>query len=416
MRVTAIEIQLDGVQVGATGTASPHSVTLDTTAYASGQHVVRARARDAAGNVSPWVANTVSFGGARTQPRGFTRNEGWITGLSSATAMAQAPDGRFFVAQQGGALRVVKNGTLLAAPFVTLPVDSAGERGLIGVALHPGFASNGYVYVYRTVTQNGTHNRISRYTASSANPDVAAAGSEVVIADLPTLSGATNHNGGAMNFGIDGKLYVAVGDNASGANSQNPATALGKMLRLNDDGSIPADNPYAATQTGLARAVWASGLRNPFTFAIQPGSGRMYINDVGQDTWEEVNLGAPGANFGWPGSEGPANVGAGVTAPLFAYRHSAASPAGSGPGGFFVGYAITGGAFYPADGAFPAAYRNSYYFADYVSRFVGRLDLANGHAAYSFGSVSGDPVGLLTGIDGALYLLTRNSVVRFSAP
>ncbi len=414
--VTSVEIQVDGSQVGSTGGASPHTVSLDTTAYASGQHIVRTRAKDAAGNTSPWAAATVSFGGTRTQPTGFTRNESWVTGLSSATAFAQAPDGRLFVAQQGGALRVVKNGAPLGTPFITLTVDPNGERGLIGVALHPAFASNGFVYVYHTTSENGAHNRISRFTANPSNPDVVLSGSELRIADLPALSGATNHNGGAMHFGSDGKLYVAVGDNANSANSQNLSSPLGKMLRLNEDGTIPSDNPYYASQTGLARAIWASGLRNPFTFAVQPGTGRIHINDVGQDTWEEINLGAPGANYGWPASEGPNNITTGVTAPLFSYKHSAASPAGSGPGGFFTGFAIAGGAFYPTSGAFPAAYRNSYYFADYVSRFVGRIDLANNNAAYAFGRVAGDPVDLLTGIDGALYVLTRTGIVRFSFP
>ena len=148
------------------------------------------------------------------------------------------------------------------------------------------------------------------------------------------------------------------------------------------------------------------GLRNPFTFAVQPGTGRIHINDVGQGTWEEINLGAPGANYGWPSSEGPDNVGAGVTGPLFAYKHSAASPAGSGPGGFFVGFAIAGGSFYPDAAPFPVGYRNSYYFADFVSGFIGRFDWIN-NASYAFATVTGAPVDLLTGSDGALYLLTR---------
>ncbi len=156
-------------------------------------------------------------------------------------------------------------------------------------------------------------------------------------------------------------------------------------------------------------------MRNPYTFAVQPDTGRIHINDVGQDTWEEINLGAPGANYGWPTSEGPHDVGAGVTGPLFAYRHGAASPAGSGPGGFFVGFAIVGGSFYPDAAPFPVGYRNSYYFADYVSQFVGRFDWLN-NAAYAFGTVAGSPVDLLAGSDGALYVLTRTEIMRFSAP
>ncbi len=408
--VTGVEIQLDGSQIGSTSTGSPHSVSVDTNAYTSGQHVVRSRARDAAGNVSAWVSRTVHFGGNRVLPAGFTMNQSWITGLSSATAFAQAPDGRILIAQQGGALRVVKAGALLAPPMLTVTVDSNGERGLIGVTVHPNFASNGYVYVYYTTAEGGTHNRVSRFTATGDT-----AGSEQIIFELPALS-ATNHNGGAMHFGIDGKLYVAVGDNANSSNAPLLTSVFGKMLRLNDDGTVPADNPFVATTTGQAQAIWARGLRNPFTFAVQPGTGRIHINDVGEGTWEEINLGVPGASYGWPGSEGPDNVSAGVTGPLFTYKHSAATPvAGAGPGGFFTGFAIAGGAFYPDAAPFPAGYRNSYYFADYVSKFVGRYDWVN-NASYAFATVSGSPVDLLTGTDGALYLLTRGGITRFSAP
>lgn len=411
--VTQLEIQVDGQPVaGGTGTSAPHSVTVDTNAYASGQHVVRARARDAAGNTSNWTTVTVSFGGSRSAPAGFTRAN-FVTGLSSATAFAQAPDGRFFVAEQGGALRIVQNGALLGTPFMTLTVDSIGERGLIGVALHPQFATNRWVYVYFTTTENGVHNRISRFTADAATPNVVAAGSELRIADLPALSGATNHNGGAMHFGSDGKLYVAVGDNASGSNAPLLTTRLGKMLRLNEDGTIPTDNPFFATATGDNRAIWARGLRNPFTFAVRSSDGRMHINDVGEGTWEEINLGVPGADYGWPGTEGPTSA-AGITAPLFAYDHNSGSA--SGPGGFFSGCAITGGTFYGDSGSFPAAYRNSYYFADFCTRVVGRLDLANGNAAYQFGALAADPVDMLVGNDGALHVLTRGGIVRFSAP
>jgi glucose/arabinose dehydrogenase len=400
--VTDLEIQLDGVQVGPIGT----TVTVDSNAYASGQHVIRARARDAANNLSPWHSVTVQFGGSRAVPAGFTADQSWITGLSSATAFAQTPDGRFLVAQQGGALRVVKNGTLLGTPMLNVSVDSRGERGLLGVAVHPDFTSNGYIYVYYTSTETTIHNRISRFTVTG---DVASG--EEKLVDLPTLSNATNHNGGAIHFGADGKLYAAVGDNANTSTPQNLSSPFGKMLRFNDDGSIPGDNPFC-TNSSLQCAVWAYGLRNPFTFAVHPGTGRIHINDVGQGTWEEINLGVPRANYGWPASEGPDNVTGGVTGPLFAYKHSAASPAGSGPGGFFVGFAIAGGSFYPDTGPFPVGYRN---FADYVRNFVGRYDWVN-DAAYAFASVSGSPVDLLTGNDGALYLLTRNGITRFSSP
>jgi len=407
--MATVEFQVDGVAAGAAQTSAPYSVSVDTNAYASGQHVLRVRASDAAGNQSAWASVTVSFGGSRTQPAGFTRTT-YITGLSLATAFAQAPDGRIFVSQQGGAMGVVKNNALLATPFMTLPVDSNGERGLLGVAFDPNFASNNFIYVYYTATTPTTHNRISRFTA---NGDVAVPGSEFLIADLPNLN-ATNHNGGGMHFGADGKLYVSVGENANGANSQDLTTPLGKLLRLNVDGSIPSDNPFCATQGNLACAVWAYGLRNPFTFAVQPATGRIHINDVGEGTWEEINVGVAGANYGWPTTEGPTTA-AGITPPLFAYKHMPTVPAGSGPGGFFTGCAIIGGAFYPNSGPFPAAYQGSYFFSDLCSAFVARLDLAN-NAAYSFGAVPGNPRGMLVANDGALLVLTQDSIVRFSSP
>ena len=415
--VANVEFQVDGKTLLTTSNGPLYQAPLNTSSYASGQHVVRARSRDGAGNVSAWASATVRFGGAVEVPAGFTKNEAWISGLTSATAMAQAPDGRLFVAEQGGALRIVKNNALLTAPFLQLGVDSTGERGLIGVTLHPDFANNGYVYVHYTTAEGGTHNRVQRFQAIPPSNDVVSAGSGLALVDLPPLS-ATNHNGGAIHFSADGKLLVGVGDNAVGANSQNLNNPLGKLLRFNDDLSIPGDNPFAGSSTGQGRAIWAYGQRNPFTFAVQPGSGRIHINDVGQNTWEEINLGAAGANYGWSASEGPDNIGPGVTRPIFNYKHSAAIPAGSGEGGFFTGFSIAGGAFYPSSGAnavFPAEFRGNYFFADFISRFVGVLDLANGNAAYSFASLAGSPVDMLVGQDGALYVLTRTAITRISA-
>src|SRR5688572_27036539 len=170
--------------------------------------------------------------GAATVPVGFT--ESVVTGgLSNPTAMAFAPDGRLFICQQGGQLRVVKNGTLLGTPFLTVTTDATGERGLLGVAFDPAFSSNGFVYVYYTVPGSPPHNRLSRFTASG---DVALSGSQTNLLELDNLS-ATNHNGGAIHFGPDGKLYIAVGENAVASNAQTLGNLLGKILRLNQDGT-----------------------------------------------------------------------------------------------------------------------------------------------------------------------------------
>lgn len=337
---------------------------------------------------------------AANVPAGFSDST-VVGGLSSPTAMDMAPDGRLFVAQQGGALRVVKNGALLATPFLSLSVDSNGERGLIGVALDPAFATNGYVYVYYTTSSSPIHNRVSRFTASAGNPDVAAAG-ETILLDLDNLSSATNHNGGALRFGGDGKLYVAVGDNANGANAQTLGNRLGKVLRINPDGSIPNDNPFFSTATGANRAIWVLGLRNPYTFAVQPGTGRILINDVGQNTWEEIDEGVAGRNYGWPSSEGFVNctTTAGATCPIYAYDHS-------------QGCAITGGDFYnPSTQSFPSSYLGKYLFADYCGNWIKLVDpdaapTTNGATAFAT-NVPG-PVDLLVAGDGSLYYLARNS-------
>ncbi|MEO8077764.1 MAG: PQQ-dependent sugar dehydrogenase, partial [Acidobacteriota bacterium] len=242
--------------------------------------------------------------------------------FSNPTAMQFAPDGRLFVSQQGGQLRVIKAGALLPAPFMTLAVDSAGERGLLGVAFDPGFASNQYIYVNYTVPADGgtpAHNRVSRFTADG---DVVVPGSEFVVMDLDNATGS-EHIGGAIDFGPDGKLYVAVGDNGISSNAQSMSTRFGKMLRINPDGTIPTDNPFYLTASGPNRSIWALGLRNPFTFAQNPTgpSPRMLINDVGQETWEEVNEGIAGANYGWPATEGFTTDSA-YRSPLYAYGHN----------------------------------------------------------------------------------------------
>jgi glucose/arabinose dehydrogenase len=239
----------------------------------------------------------------QTYPTDFAQTP-VVSGISQPTVMAFAPDGRIFVARQNGVLRVIKDGALLSTPFVTLTVNSTGERGLIGIALDPDFDTNHFIYVYYTVPGSPPHNRISRFLA---NGDVAEADSEVVVLELDALSGATNHNGGAMHFGKDGKLYVAIGENATPAHAQNLDTYHGKLLRINKDGGIPEGNPFT-TGSEQRRRVWAYGLRNPYTFSIHPVTGRILLNDVGQGSWEEIkDATGGGRNFGWPATEGMFN-------------------------------------------------------------------------------------------------------------
>jgi glucose/arabinose dehydrogenase len=341
--------------------------------------------------------------GANNFPSGFSETL-VDNGLSSPTAMAFAPDGRIFVTEQGGRVRVIKDGNLLAQPFadISSKVDSRGERGLLGIAFDPDFAQNNYVYAYYTLAatqQTPVHNRIVRFTAATPG-DVAVADSEQLVMRLDDLSSATNHNGGAIHFAADGKLYVAVGDNANGSNAQSLGTRHGKILRINKDGTIPADNPFFALTTRDNRAIWARGLRNPYSFDVKRGTKRLFINDVGQSAWEEINRGIPKANYGWPASEGPNGITRRFTKPVHFYGHGNSNS---------TGCAITGGSFYdPMAQRFPERYAGDYFYADFCSGWIRVYDPATDRDRLFATNVS-NPVDLEVSTDGYLYYLARGS-------
>ena len=338
-----------------------------------------------------FLTNTAN---AQTLPAGFSQV--FVGNVTNPTAMAFAPDGRLFMLEQGGTVRIVKNGIVLPQPFITLSVNSSGERGLLGIAFDPSFSTNNFIYLYYTLS-SAANNRISRFTA---NGDVAVAGSEVQILNLDPLSTATNHNGGTMQFGPDGKLYVGVGENANGANAQNVDTYLGKILRINADGSVPAGNPFTSGSNQKQR-LWEYGLRNPFTIAFQPGTGRLFVNDVGQSTWEEINDASTGGkNFGWPSAEGNSSNSA-YSNPIYTYSHGAASGQGC---------AITGGTFFnPNSTNYPSSYIGKYFYIDYCNNWIDVLTLSGTTATRSsFASgIAGNPVSIITGKDGNLYFLSR---------
>ena len=335
-------------------------------------------------------SGTVPDAGAQTVlPSGFSELQ--IPGFSSPSAMVQAPDGRIFVCEQAGNVKIIRNDAVLPTLFLSLDAQAYQERGLVGITLAPDFATNQFVYIYYTAKTPTFHNRLSRFTA---NGDVAVPGSEVILQELPTLGESGWHNGGALNFGPDGKLYLGVGENNIPANSQSLATPLGKMLRFNSDGSIPTDNPFYNTTIGLNKAIWALGLRNPFTATFQPGTGRFFIDDVGENLFEEINDGASGANYGWPTYQGysadPRFQGA-----FYTYAHPT-NPVGSS--------AITGGAFYnPATNQFPAAYLGKYFFMDGFVGTIRTLDPITSVVADFATNLRPVGVYLITSRDGSLY-------------
>jgi glucose/arabinose dehydrogenase len=320
-------------------------------------------------------------------------------GLTRPIAMAIAPDGRIFVAEQNGAIRIVKNDALLPRPFAKLDTNTISESGLIGIALDPNFASNHYVYVQYTTSPFGgaaLHNRISRFTA---NGDVVVAGSEKVLYELDNHT-ASFHMGGAVHFGGDGKLYFTTGDNGTREQVPSLSNTFGKILRINRDGSIPSDNPFYSQASGKYRAIWAIGFRNPYTFAVQPGTGRIFVNDVGRHAYEEINDVVKGANYGWPATEGP-TTNAAYKSPLFAYGHD--SPVLTG------GAAIAGGAFYnPQVQQFADKYRGDYFFADYGAGDIYALDIASKSVTVFADGIpwTTQPIDLAVDSGGSLYYLT----------
>ena len=307
--------------------------------------------------------------------------------VSVPVAVSALPDGRAVVLEQGGRVRIIQGGSLVSAPALALTVCSDSERGLLGFASDPHFGANGFVYLYYTrpnaAAPGGCVNRVSRFHMTG---NTIARNSELVLLDN-IGSPRGNHNGGDVEVGNDGYLYVSVGDggcdprNDSGcAGGNNAAQDLsllnGKILRINRTTGAPAPgNPFSgagtavcrtrgntpSTPTTRCREIFAYGLRNPWRFAFDPNTGttRFFINDVGQNTREEVDLGRRGVNYGWPMREGWCAQGvnrpclgppATLTQPVTDYPHS-------------TGAYITGGAFLP-NGAWSKAYDGGYLFAD----------------------------------------------------
>ena len=344
------------------------------------------------------LLNLLSFGilgnsGHRTTETVFIGFERAVvaSGLNSPVDFRFLPDGRVIVAEKAGAIRIVENGAA-GAPLITLSVATLGERGVSGLAVDPDFADNGHLYV--AYTTSALRNRLSQLTVVGN-----AAGSEVVLLES-TVSAALNHQGGALGFGPDGTLYWGLGDNGSGANSQDLTNLHGKILRINPDGSVPSDNPAVS---GARAEIFAYGLRNPFRLAFTP-SGALLVADVGAASFEEVNLVTAGGNYGWPGAEG---VCASCTSidPIYTY------PRGSGA-------AITSVLVY--DGTtFGPAYQNKVFIADLVQGWIKVLtctpEFTSCGNPEDFDLQAGTTLGLLQGPDGNVYQLTYSgSLVRIA--
>ena len=375
---------------------------------------------------------------AAAVPAGFT--DSLVASVGGPTALAFTPDGRLLITTQGGDLRVYKNGSLLATPALDLTaVCTNSERGLLGVAVDPDFATNRYVYLFYTYdvpSPGGCVNRVSRFTFGAG--DTINPATEMVLVDnMPSPAG--NHNAGDVHFGRDGFLYISIGDGGcdhasdSGCAGQNDAARdqhvlTGKILRITKTGGIPAGNPFQGAGTARCNATgqttagnkcqetFAWGLRNPFRIAFDPNSAgtRFFINDVGQGLWEEIDEGAAGADYGWNLCEGAhnnnsdaacSNAPPGHVGPIYDYRHGQVIPGTTSPTNC---NSITGGAFVP-DGLWPG-FDGAYLFGDFVCGEIFSLRFSGGSwSASDFGQGLGGVATMIFGPHGggqALYYTT----------
>jgi glucose/arabinose dehydrogenase len=293
------------------------------------------------------------------------------SGLSSPLGLEQANDGsgRLFVVEQAGRIKIVQNGAVLGSAFldVSSKVTTGGEMGLLGVAFHPNFSVNGKLYVNYVRTLSGQiQSVIAEYTASPASANQVNIATERILLTVDQTGNFTNHKAGQLAFGPDGLLYFGLGDGGSGGDpfghGQSTATLLGKMMRIDVNSTdpglqyhVPPDNPFAAG--GGLPEIWAFGFRNPWRFSFDRGTGRLFVADVGQDKWEEIDIVQRGGNYGWNIMEGmhcfnpPSGCNTtGLTMPIAEYGHD-------------EGNAVIGGFVYR--GANLPSLRGQYVFGDF---------------------------------------------------
>jgi uncharacterized protein (TIGR03437 family) len=350
-----------------------------------------------------------------------------VSGIAAPTDIQNAADqsGRLLVVQQDGMVRIIRNGALVPQPFLDIrsKTHASDERGLLGLAFPPGFSGKQRFYVDYTDLAGNTV--IAQYRVS-ANPDVADAATEVVLLNI--TQPFANHNGGQLRFGPDGYLYIGMGDGGSSGdprnNGQNRSTLLGKLLRIDvesDPGHIriPADNPFVNT-AGARPEIWAFGLRNPWRFSFDRANGDLWIADVGQDKYEEVDYqpasSRGGENYGWNMMEGLHCFQAGcnmqgLTLPVVEYSHA-------------EGCSVTGGFVYR--GRISPGLRGTYIYSDYCSgriwgierqgqQWVNRLLLSSGFAITTFGEDEAGEVYVANTMNGTIYRIEGSRAPRLSA-
>ena len=320
---------------------------------------------------------------------GFTQTL-LASGLPNPVVLAFAPNGDLWIGCQGGSIRVLHNGVLEPTPVITLTVDSTSELGLLGLAFDPNFATNGYFYVSYTAANKFT--RLSRFTAVSG---IASASSEKVY--IQGSQQQTNFGpGNDVMVGPDGKLWWSVGGNPyPWGNAQTLTNIYGKIIRLNLDGTVPADNPFLGV-AGAVPGIYAWGLRNPFRFTFLP-DGRMMTADTGSSFWEEMDTIQPGADYGWPVVEGSCGS-CGYANPVYAYGHLPNDGAESA----ILAYNGAG-----TSHPLPSSYDHTVFFGDYNRQDIEAVTFDPTYQTETsdtvFDTNAGTISDLIEGPDGSLY-------------
>ncbi|WP_236976587.1 PQQ-dependent sugar dehydrogenase [Membranihabitans maritimus] len=331
---------------------------------------------------------------AANLPEGFV--EVLIAENLDPTVITESPDGRVFIAEKNGTIRLVENDSILRDPFLQLDVDFLNERGLSGLVFHPDFETNHFFYVYYSVPRESV-NRVSRFVA---NGNYALPSSEKILLETDEIGYI--HNAGSLLFGLDGKLYVSVGDLNKPERAQRLNGFNGKFLRLNDDGTVPVDNPFLEQTSGQYGTIWAMGLRNSFCATLDRKTGKIYAGDVGLDAWEEINEIHRAGNYGWDIGEGPI--------PSASQPPSYADPIHFYENKWLKGCSITGISSYtPALESFPEEYHGDLFFSDYCTGQIRRFDPEKNQYKGVFADGIVSPLALYTSTSGDLYYAARNA-------
>ena len=337
--------------------------SIQLNALASGSHQVRFVLVDQSEAELPSTDKTLSFTILQETGGDFSLQE-VVGGLDFSTAMATAPDGRIFVTELiTGNIRVVKPNpppqqwTLQTTPFAHLNVETGNEKGLLGIAVHPNFSQNGFVYVFYTAS--GPVNRVVRFTATTSGLNtVATSATPTVIFD--NIPAANDHNGGPIQFGPDGMLYIFVGENDIPAEAQSLSTLRGKILRINPNGTIPSDNPFVGSLSSPFSAIYSVGHRNGFGFTFHPHTNDLWETENGESSDDQINRIIAGQNYGWPICPGICNNSPYID-PIITFNPCCIAPTGI--------VAIR------EDSVYPAQYHNNLLFADFNFGRLHRIEL-----------------------------------------